>query len=261
MDNKSATADFRRYISHITPFNSNIIQKINPLVPMWWSAAFPGLGHMMLNQHLKGFILFSWEIFINLNSRLNLAILYSFTGEFDLAKQIANPKWILLYMPIYIAGIWDSYRLSVDINKLHPLIKKEGAPIVPFNLTSTGFNFLDKRNPIIAALWSFFSPGLGHLYIHRLNTGLFLLTWFIITIYQSNILLATHLLFLGDFNGATAILNPQWIMFMPSIYGFALYDSYRLAVQNNILFKEEQAHYLQKKYQDSKFTISLEKAR
>ncbi|MBU9723381.1 hypothetical protein [Bacillus alkalicola] len=37
----------------------------NPWVPAWWSAAFPGMGHIMLGSYVKGFILFTWEFVIN----------------------------------------------------------------------------------------------------------------------------------------------------------------------------------------------------
>ena len=257
MNNHKLEADYRRYRAYVSSYNVNILQNVNPWLPAWWSAAFPGLGHLMMGMYLKGFILFIWEYFINLNANINLAILYSFTGRFELAKDVVDIKWVLLYMPIYVVSIWDSYRLSVDVNKLSYLSVKENAPIVPFKLSAFSLNYLDKRSPVLASFWSLITPGLGHLYVHRLPTGFFLLAWSITTIYFSNSLIAIHHSVLGNFSIAIESIKADWFLFLPSIYLFSMYDSYRIAQICNKLFKDEQTMYFKKNYQKMKLKIPI----
>jgi hypothetical protein len=49
--------------------------------------AFPGFGHLLLSKYLRGILLFIWEIVINLNAHVNLAIAHSFWGKFDKKKK------------------------------------------------------------------------------------------------------------------------------------------------------------------------------
>ena len=88
-------------------------------VAAWWSAAFPGMGHLLHGSYVKGFIFFAWEFIINIGARINEAMVYSFTGQFELAKATLDTRWVLLYIAVYIISIWDSYRTSVDINKIY----------------------------------------------------------------------------------------------------------------------------------------------
>ncbi|RXJ02747.1 hypothetical protein DS745_05395 [Anaerobacillus alkaliphilus] len=249
MDNQTNTQNYRYYRAHVSPYNTNIIQLRNPWVPVWWSAAFPGMGHMMHGAYIKGFILFLWEFLINLNANINLAMVYSFTGQFELAKQVIDTRWVLLYIPVYIISMWDCYRKTIDINKLYIIANYEKAPIVPFKLGIMGINFLDRRQPLLSMIWSMLMPGMGHLYLRRIPTGFFLLFCWILCTYFSNILNSLHLTLLGDFSTATAVLNAQWALFLPSLYGFSLYESYSLAVEYNKLFKVEQSEYLKREYQ------------
>lgn len=255
MNNQTATERHRYYLAHVSSFNTNLIHIKNPWVPAWWSAAFPGMGHLMHGAYIKGYILFFWEFIINVNSKINLAMVHSFTGNFEMAKQVIDTRWVFLYIPVYIASIWDSYRKTVDINKLCVLAEKEKAPIVPFNLGPMGLNFLDKRLPWLALVWSILVPGMGHLYLKRIPTGFFLLLCWIICLYCSNFLNSFHLTLLGDFSQAVEVLDAQWALFMPSLYGFSLYDSYTTAVEYNKLFKREQGEYLKKQYQQLKLEI------
>jgi hypothetical protein len=217
-------------------------------MPTWWSTAFPGLGHLMVGSFLKGFILFIWELIINLKANINLGIFYSMQGKFDLAKDVIDKKWFLFYMAVYIIGIWDSYRTTVDLNKVYLLAKRENAPIVPLNMSCWGINYLDLRSPWVAMFWSVCFPGLGQLYAHRLVVGFFLIVTWIFTAYQANLLEAIHYTMAANFNQAKEILKPQWLLFLPSIYCWAFFDAYFLSVEYNKLFKMEQAQFLKKNY-------------
>jgi TM2 domain-containing membrane protein YozV len=248
LDNHTATKNVRRYNAYLSPTNTNLIHLRNPWVSAWWSAAFPGFGHIHLGQYIKGFILFFWEIIINVNAKINIAMIYSFTGQFDLAKDVINIRFVMMYIPVYLYCIWDSYRLTIDLNKHYHLAESEKAPIVLFKMTGFAFNSLDKRNPWVALVWSLLFPGLGSLYIHRMISGFFVISWTAVILYFSHLLEAIQYTFIGAFNQATAVLNPEWILFMPSIYCFAAYEAYILSIEFNKLYKKEQKQFLQKNY-------------
>lgn len=55
----------RRTKGEMTPFNTNLLQAFDPYNALWWSAAFPGAGHIMLGKMVKGTLLFIWEFTIN----------------------------------------------------------------------------------------------------------------------------------------------------------------------------------------------------
>lgn len=58
----------------------------------------------------------SWEILINFKARLNLSILYIFTGQFGKAVKTVDPEWALVYGVIFAFAIYDSYRSNVEVN-------------------------------------------------------------------------------------------------------------------------------------------------
>lgn len=236
---------------------TNFIHLRNPWVTAWWSLAFPGFGHILLCNYARGFLLVIWEVFININTKLNLAIVYSFTGQFDLAKEALNTKWLLLYVPVYIYAVWDSYHLTVEYNSFSVLADRDESLIVTAKISAWELNFLEKRIPWISAAWSFLMPGLGQIYDQRLPTGFFMFIWWTTITYFSNILEVIHLTFVGDFSQAIASANPQWLLFMPSIFGFAIYDAYIHAVENNKLFELEQSRFLKENYQDPDFKMPV----
>lgn len=246
---------YRRYRADIGSLSANSIHRRQPWVPAWWSAAFPGFGYLMLGMYSKGFCLILWELFINYNAKVNIAMMYSFTGRFESAKDILDLRWMLLYIAVYIYGIWDCYRLAVDFNKLSVLVERENAPLPPFKMNAFGINFLDKRTPSLPVFWSLLMPGLGHLYVRLIPTGFFLLTCWIGTAYFSHFFEAVHYTLMGSIAEAVAKLDPEWFLFMPSLYGFALYDSYVITVEYNKLFGVEQAQYFRRRYQSVRFPM------
>ena len=62
---------------------------------------------------------------------------------------------------------------------------------------------------------------------------------------------------MGDFGQAVAVADPQWLLFLPSIYGYAAYEAYSSTVELNKIFDIELREFLQKRYQllDLKFPI------
>jgi hypothetical protein len=259
MDRPAANSSKRRYIAYIGTLGTTHLHLRNPFVIAFWSFVFPGLGHIMLEKHLMGYLLFIWEVFINLKAHINLAILYSFTGRFQMAKDILDINWVLLYLPTYIFAIWNSYRLTVDLNNQYKLAAREDAEIKIFNISTIEVNYLDKRVPWHTAVWSALMPGLGQLLTHRIPAAIFVIIWFIVIAYLSKLLPAIHYTLMGQFNSAKSIIDPQWFLNIPSIYLGSIYGAYAFTATNNRLFDWEQAKFLKRNYQNLKFKMPLGK--
>lgn len=257
--NSEGCTPARRYLAYVSSLGTTQLHLRSPLSIAFWSAMFPGLGHLLLSKYLRGFLLFVWELVVNINAHINLAILYSFTGRFDMAKNILDTRWMMLYIPTFFFAIWDSYRTTVDLNNQYILASREDAEVKPFKMDAIEINYLDKKAPWSSVIWSFIMPGVGQLSIHRIITAFFILIWWIAIIYYSKFLPAIHYTLFGDFEHARAILNPQWTLNIPSIYFFTIYDAYINTVESNKLFDWEQAKFLKRNYQNSSFVIPLPK--
>ncbi|MFD2655227.1 hypothetical protein [Gracilibacillus thailandensis] len=255
MQNYNNDNTARRYKAHVSMLGTTQVHLRNPYIIAWWSAACPGFGHLLLSKYIRGYLLFIWEVIINVQTSLNLAMIYSFQGKIDMAKEVLDTRWLLIYIPVYLFAIWDSYRTTIDLNKVYLLAERENHRFNSFVLSPIEINYLDKRNPILAFIWSLFMPGLGQLYIHRILTAAFVVIWAVIFYYQSHALEAVTLLFLGEIQNATTVLHPEWLLYFPSLYGFAVYDSYSATVENNKLYDKEQRTYLKTQYQDPEFKI------
>jgi TM2 domain-containing membrane protein YozV len=248
---------FRRTRAYLGEFSTTQLHKKNPWVVAFFSFAFPGFGSLLLHRYAKAFILLSWEIFINSKAKINLGIMYSLIGQFEKAKEVLDERWLLLYVGIYMYAIWDSYRSTVDLNKLSILADREDAPLIPIKFGMWDINYLDKRKPWVAVAWSLISPGLGHLYLHKVINGFFFFGYTIAIMYFSHIPLAIHCTFVGDFAQAKTVLDMQWTLYIPSIYAFIFYDAYVSCVEFNKLFEEEQSKYLRQKYQNPNFEMPI----
>ena len=255
MNNYTNDNTARRYKAHVSVVGTTQLHLRNPYIIAWWSAAFPGFGHLLLSKYLRGYALFIWEVVVNINAHVNLSMIYSLQGNIELAKGVLNTRWLLMYIPVYLFGIWDSYRTTVDLNKVYILAEREEHRFNTFSLGPIEINYLDKRNPVLSVIWSLFAPGLGQLYIHRILTAMFVIVWLVIFFYFSHIQEAVVLLFLGKVQEATSALKPEWLLFIPSHYGFSIYDSYVNTVENNKLFEKELRNYLKENYQSTGFQI------
>lgn len=245
----------RRYVAYVSTLGTTQLHLRNPWVIAFWSAMFPGLGHLLLSKYLRGFLLFVWEVLINLKGHINLAIYYSFLGNFEMAKYSLDTKWMLIYIPTYFFAIWDSYRSTVDLNNMYQLAVREEAVVKPFKMDSLCINYLDKKPPWSSALWSFIAPGTGQLTINRIITAFYILTWSVVIVYYSNLLPAVHQTWAGNFEQGKAMLNVQWFLNIPSLYFFAAYDAYVNTVESNKLFDWEQSKFLRDHYQSRFFNM------
>ncbi|CQR72242.1 hypothetical protein SOV_12050 [Sporomusa ovata DSM 2662] len=239
----------RRKRLGLSRFDTMQMHVRHPLIVVWWAASFVGFGQMMVGSYVKGYLLVILEIIINVQTKLNLAIIYSFTGQFELAKEVVDSRWLLGYVLVYVYGLWDSYNLTVNTNKLAVLAAREKAPIDVFKMVPFSINYLDKRVPWVSIFWSFVLPGLGHMYVLRMATGYFLIIFWFLCAYYSHFLQVFQCTFLGDFSQAIAIADPQWLLFMPSIYGYAAYEAYSSTVELNKIFDIELREFIEKRYQ------------
>ncbi|MCO7176237.1 hypothetical protein ACFP7A_10155 [Sporolactobacillus kofuensis] len=248
----------RRNRAVIDPLGTANLRYQNPAVVAWWSAAFPGLGHMLLDMHIKGNVLFLFEIIINVHAKLNLAMVYSFTGDFQQSAAVLNTRWVLIYIPFYFFCIWDSYRSAIKINQLTIMTKNQPIHLKVLELRSFEICFLDKRQPWIAAVWSMLIPGLGQLYARRLITSLALMSWALTIYINCNEFQSVLMLLDGvsSYQDALQVLKPEWLLFMPSLIFGSSYDAYSKTIDNNRLFEEEQRTYLESNWPAKKIGLS-----
>lgn len=246
---------FRRPRAHLSVWGTAQMHLHSPYVVAFWSAIFPGFGHMLLNKYLNGLILFLWEIGINYASRLNVAILYTFLGRFEAAKQVVDSRWLLLYVPTYLFTVWDSYRICMDLNHRYRLASREDAPVRQMRMHPLGLNYLDKTSPRTIFFWSLLAPGTGQIVLRNTLIAYFLTGWWIAIVYFSKALPAVQYTLMGEFDAARSVVNPQWLLNIPSVYLFAIYDAYVNAVENNRLFDREQSKFVKHHYQDRSFPM------
>ena len=90
----------RRPKVKLTASSINLFHRRNPLVIAWWSFCYPGFGHLACGSMSKGIFVFAGELLINYMAKINLAILYSFTGKFAEAKTVLDTRWLLVYCGI-----------------------------------------------------------------------------------------------------------------------------------------------------------------
>jgi hypothetical protein len=183
--------------------------------------------------------------------------MYTLQGHFDMAKQVLNERWFILYVGIYMYAIWDSYRSTVDMNKLYLLADREDAPLIPIKMDAWETNYLDKRKPWVALAWSALVPGLGHLYLQKVISGFFIFGYTVAIIYFSHLPVAIHYTLIGDFIQANQVIDMQWLLYLPSIYCFIFYDAYVSAVEQNKLFEMEQSKFLRTRYQNPNFEMPI----
>ncbi len=80
------------------------------LEAIMWSIALPGFAQMLNKRYIKGIVFIILEVIINVQARLNLAIIPSFHLNFTQAIEVTNYQWIMFYPCLYTFAIWDAYR-------------------------------------------------------------------------------------------------------------------------------------------------------
>jgi hypothetical protein len=247
----------RRRLALLSENGISMLSRHNPYVVMWWAAAFPGFGHLLLHHYIRGIALTISEIVVNSLSHINEAMVYSFCGSFELAKQVIDPTWMYGYLIVYFFSIWDSYRMAREANKQLHLAQMENARIRPFLIGRYCIQFFEKKSPAVAAICAFLFPGLGYLYNHRVDIAFFTIVWWWIYVWKSRVYDAVLALFDGKLYLSNSLLDPHWLLFMPSVVGGAVFHSHFMAVEHNRLFRLEQRQYMTERYQSADLRLLL----
>jgi TM2 domain-containing membrane protein YozV len=245
----------RRPYAKISTLGITYLRHHNPYLIAWWSAVFPGFGHYMINQYLRATLLTLSEVIINTLAHINEAMVYSFCGQFDLARDVLEPNWTFGYLLIYLIAMGDCFRSARYQNKLYHLTRMENERIPSVNITDSEIQYLERKSPLLGAIYSFFFPGLGQLYNHRFGLAFYAMVWWWIYLTLSGMHESFLNLLHGHLYQSTAMLHPHWLLFMPSVMGGSIYHSYNTTVAHNQLFMMEQRQHLAMRYRNAKFRI------
>ncbi|MEC0226573.1 hypothetical protein [Paenibacillus alba] len=245
------------HLMHSIPSNSSIEYPINPWIPLWWSAAFPGYGHCMINYPLIGYSLIIFEFTVNNLAKINQAIYFSMIGNFQSAMDVIDLRFFYLYIGVYVFTMFDSYRRCVDMNNNYVLSYRTTTLTKTTKASSFSVNTLNKVSPITATYWEMIMPGLGSLYLNHLISFFFSVVTWTITIGFSRFYVGLYYTCIGDFEKAKTVIDPQWYLFIPSIYGGYVYFAYSQAVITNFQFKLSQSQFLCSEYQSAAFIMPL----
>lgn len=249
-------SETRRQTAVVGPWNTMVINNRNPYTVTFWSMACAGLGQILLDRYFRGFILLIGEIFLNYLANLNYAIFYTITGQYALAKEVININALLLYLGIYCFSIFDSYRDTVVINNAYRLADRENAKITCFAANKTGFTILQNVSPYIALIWSAILPGAGCFVLQRMNRAMYLLALWSVNAYFAGFYSAVFFTVSGHYELAKESLNIQWLLNLPSIWLFSMFESYNCALENNKVHKRELSNFLTEEYRRTCFNLS-----
>ncbi|TYR81514.1 hypothetical protein FZC66_06645 [Priestia megaterium] len=86
------------------------MMKTGKLEALLWSIALPGLAQLLNKKVAKGSMFLVFELLLNMNSHLNLAVLYSFQGKIQEAIDVTDYQWLMFYPSVYMFAMWDAYR-------------------------------------------------------------------------------------------------------------------------------------------------------
>jgi hypothetical protein len=110
--------------------------------------------------------------------------------------------------------------------KSHPRYKK-------MFIGSLSVNVIHRSRPWVAAWWSVALPGFGHIQLGLYIKGFILMAGEIVFNLFGHVNAAMYYTFLGQFQRANQVLNYQWTTLYCAIFVFAIFDSYRVAVEIN----------------------------
>lgn len=245
----------RRHVAFLGTWSTVLLDKRNPYIVLFWSIAYGGLGHIIIDKYVRGLILVVGEAFLNFVSHLNLALYYTLVGQFDLAKQSLDMKWFFLYLTVYCFSIIDSYISTVQNNKAYTLAKRENVEIKSSTINSIGYNEIVEISPVLASILSAILPGAGSFVTQRLIRSFVLIIFWVAIAFLSGFYSAIVYTFSGQFSLVKSSLDIQWFLNIPSIWFFAVYEAYTSAIENNKLFRWNTSMFLKREYQNSQFIM------
>ncbi|GGC76784.1 hypothetical protein GCM10007216_04140 [Thalassobacillus devorans] len=85
-------------------------KKSNKLEVLLWSIALPGFGQLLNGKYIKGILLVSLELLINVMGNFNKVIVLSFNFKIEEAIAETNYMWLMFYPCLYFFSIWDAYK-------------------------------------------------------------------------------------------------------------------------------------------------------
>jgi hypothetical protein len=245
----------RRPLATISVCGVSHLAKRNPYIVAWWSVIYPGFGHYLLNQYLRGTLFTLSEVVFNSLSHVNEAIVFSFCGQFAMAKSILQIRWLYGYLGVFFYCIWSSYHSAIVQNKMTELAEMEDQALPNNLLHPLEIQYLERKSPYTAAIYSFFVPGLGQVYNHRFILAFYGMLWWWIFVTFSHVYESVFYFLMGDLTRALAVLDPHWFLFMPSVMGGSICHAFIMGVEHNRLFKLEQKQYLAQHYQSPEISI------
>lgn len=86
------------------------MEKERRIEAILWSIAFPGFGQFLNKKYVKGILFVILEFAINVQAKLNAAIIPSFYGNGEAANALVNYQWIMFYPCLYLFSMYDAYR-------------------------------------------------------------------------------------------------------------------------------------------------------
>lgn len=75
-----------------------------------WSIALPGFGQILNGKFLKAVLFIGLEFLVNVKSKLNGIIIYSFHWDIPNSINQTNYQWLMFYPCLYMFAMWDAYR-------------------------------------------------------------------------------------------------------------------------------------------------------
>jgi hypothetical protein len=245
----------RRPLATISVFGISFLHRQNPAMVAWWSVIFPGFGHYLLNQYIRATLFTLTELITNTLSHVNEAIVYSFCGQFEMAKSVLQTRWLFGYLAIFYYSIWDGYRSAVEQNKMCQLAEYENELLRSNIIHPLEIQYLELKNPYTAAVYSFMLPGLGQVYNHRFGLAFYAMFWWWFYVTFSHVYESIFYFFMGNIPQSISVLHPHWLLFMPSVIGGSIYHAFTTTIEHNRLYKVEQRQHLLKRYQNSEVGI------
>lgn len=75
-----------------------------------WSIAFPGFGQLLNCKYVKGILFILLELFVNIQSNFNTAIISSFVGNIQRSIEVIDFQWLMFYPCLYFFSMWDAVK-------------------------------------------------------------------------------------------------------------------------------------------------------
>lgn len=108
------------------------IRHTYPIEMLLWSIALPGFGQILNGHFIKAIMFVILEFLINVQGKLNLAIVYSFHGEISRAIEVVNYQWIMFYPCLYVFAMWDAFKGGRERANMKPIPYES----VPFSVAA-----------------------------------------------------------------------------------------------------------------------------